>query len=77
MDDNDSDNWKDAYDKTPTKPGYYAVLYMWDINEGIFDNAYYWDGKEWNCDLPICNYWGPFESEEEAEEYAAKNSPDR
>lgn len=63
-----------VYEDKPTTPdpGWYAVLYAWDADEGIFCRSAYWDGQDWEIDRPIYAYAGPFLIEETAHQWAAK-----
>lgn len=43
----DNYEWVACLDvKFPSKVGWYAILYSWDMTEGAFADCYYWDGKE-------------------------------
>jgi hypothetical protein len=58
------------FDDRPKKVGWYAVSYCWELYEGIFPGASYWDGEIWNPELPIFGYQGPFLNEELSKEWA-------
>lgn len=66
-----------------TEPGWYAILYCWEIDEGFFTGAGYWDGKRWQwphdnpSEPPVVNHAGPFENKQAAEGWAEENDPDR
>lgn len=61
----------------PTRPGWYATVYCWDAQEGIFAGADFWDGKVWNSGHPVSG-WSrqPFESKSEAAHYAKEHDPE-
>lgn len=72
------DSWIWYRDQLPSVPGWYATRECWDVEEGIFPNAHYWDGKEW---VSIYNsgitYWKtPFDSEEEALKFSQEHDPE-
>jgi len=65
-----------CYDEEkPKTPGWYAVLYCWEIQEGVFNQASYWNDG-WDEKLPIGFWWGPFDTAQEAEEYAEESNWD-
>jgi hypothetical protein len=74
----------DLRDDGPTQPGWYATLHRWDVEEGIFPGAHYWNGSVWRSsesDYAGTNasvqYWPiVFETQEEAEAYAYDNDPE-
>lgn len=70
------DVWK-SFSTRPTENGWYAVLVCWDVREGSFPNAAYWDGEKWSrravCALGRA---GPFATEEEAKDWAYANDPE-
>lgn len=63
----------------PVESGWYATLHTWDVNEGLFPGAHYWDGAEWR-DRPrsgLLSHWPVvFDSEEAAKEYAYEHDPE-
>lgn len=61
-------NW--IFDDKPKEAGWYAVSYCWEIEEGVFPGAAYWDGTKWNRKFPITAYYGPFQDDDSAEEWA-------
>ena len=64
------------FDEKPNKRGWYPALHCWDIGEGFFTSAVYWDG-EFKRDLPISHFINKkFNSESDALKYAKKNDPD-
>lgn len=63
------DDW--TWEDKPPVPGWYAVLYCWEPQEGVFTDAAYWNGQVWSQSLPIGGYAGPFADEAEARAWAA------
>lgn len=58
----------------PTAIGWYAILYCYDMEEGIFPAADYWTGLKWSEGLPLCSYSEkPFETISEAYAWADEN----
>ncbi len=55
----------------PDFPGWYATESCWDTAEGIFPGANYWNGVEWDEQVPILSRspW-PFDTRSEAMEWA-------
>lgn len=45
------DAWLDASEQPPTEPGWYAVLWCYEPNEGFFPDGAYWDGERWLSDV--------------------------
>lgn len=42
-------------------------------NGGSFIGADYFDGESWAEDLPVVHYSGPYETEDQADEFGDKN----
>lgn len=68
-----SDTW--TYERKPSSAGWYAILYCWEPEEGVFHGASCWDGKTWDQDLPISGFHGPHESEAAAAAWADAHDP--
>ena len=53
---------RDAPESCPAWPGWYATVHCWDVAEGAFGDAHYWDGQRWldedgdRADLPFGHY---------------------
>lgn len=58
-------------DEDPPYPGYYAVAYCWDIQEGFFMSSDYYDGRIF-LNWPVAYFHGPLDTKAEALEYARK-----
>jgi hypothetical protein len=56
--------------------GWYATTHCWDVEEGIFTGANYWDGIKWDWDGPITGHAGPFLSESDALSWARAHDPE-
>ncbi len=63
-------------DPKPPMSGWYATLHCWDPLEGFFPGAAWWDGEKWSNSLPICEWAGPFDTEDAADKWAEDNDPD-
>ena len=64
-------DWGEA---NPSKPGWYAIEYSWDSDEGTFAGYDYWDGKEWQDALPVVRTSiEPFPDMESAKKWAREN----
>lgn len=48
------DKW--VQEPHPPATGWYAILYCYDAEEGIFPTADYWNGKEWNQGYPVVSH---------------------
>ena len=71
------DNNEFEWDEPNTgQAGWYATTHCWDVREGIFVSANYWDGIKWDWDGPITGYFGPFESESDALNWARAHDPE-
>lgn len=58
-------------------PGWYAILYSWEPNEGVFPGAAHWNGVAWSKDLPTVQISGRyFADEASANKWAEYNDPD-
>lgn len=65
----DNSDWR--FESNPIEPGWHAIAYGWDVGEGIFVGAGYWDGAAWKDAGPqIVATYGPCESEQAANEWA-------
>jgi hypothetical protein len=62
-------------DVSPEREGWYATLECWDVEEGMFPGAHYWNGTEFDCAINASiSYWPVrFDTKEEAESYAYAN----
>jgi hypothetical protein len=56
--------------------GWYATLFCWDGNEGIFAGANRWLGDRWDNDKPVYAWAGPFSTTAEADEWARAHNPE-
>ena len=65
--------WQEGF---PEIEGWYAIQYCWDVEEGIFYGADYFDGKRWLCNYPVGRFAGNFENEFEAEEFSKSEDPE-
>ena len=63
-------------DENTGQPGWYATVSCWDIQEGMFPGAHYWDGMQWGSDGPIVAYCGPFGSQADALLWARAHDPE-
>lgn len=63
-------------DNIPPSTGWYAVIYSWDSDEGIFTGTNFWLGKEWENMLPIFGWQGPFTTRDIALEWAKQHDPE-
>jgi hypothetical protein len=76
-------NW--IYNTPPPPPGWYPTLICWDVEEGAFPGALYWDEKRWLNKpedewviIASIAYWPEMCSDkEQAEAIAYANDPDR
>lgn len=74
--------WLDASDKPPTEPGWYAVLWCFDPDEGYFPAGFYWDGERWydgeKVRVPPVAMRSPqsFAEEEDATDWAREHDPE-
>lgn len=57
-------------------PGWYAVVVIWDENEGMSPSAARWTGTAWEDERPIAAFHGPHESEDAADEWAREHDPE-
>jgi hypothetical protein len=64
-------------DDDPTKVGWYAVTRCWDLEEGIFPDAHFWDGRTWDPNYPIGER-SPmaFDSKKEALDWGYEHDPE-
>lgn len=70
-----SDFWA-GYEDAPKIPGWYAVLFWFDAEEGAFPGCAYWDGTKWNR-TGVALFGGPALGDQKAAETLAyKNDPD-
>jgi len=60
--------------KEPVDDGWYPVLVCYDLREGIFPNAAYWDGKKW--DSQVVAHGDKCELRDQALALAYENDPD-
>lgn len=62
----------------PYRPGWYATLHCWDVVEGAFPGAHYWDGLQWQPETKASIQHWPivFKSEDLAADYAWEHDPD-
>jgi len=66
-------------------PGWYATLHGWEIEEGVFPSAHWWDGEKWlkapnnphETNAVILHWPQKFDTQEEALAFADANDPDR
>jgi len=58
----------------PTEEGWYAVLICYDIQEGIFPSAGYWDGYKWDR-KSVTGHGDKCANKEQAEAIAYENDP--
>ena len=66
----DAVKW-DWDNKTPDVPGCYATTHCWDVSEGMFPGANYFNGAEWEDNLPVCCFSSrSFASWDKATEWA-------
>jgi hypothetical protein len=56
--------------------GWYAVLFCWDANEGIFAAGNRWLGDRWENNLPVYAWAGPFSAMVKADEWARAHNPE-
>lgn len=68
-----ADAWR--YEPKPSAPGWYAIIFCWEREEGVFCDAASWDGAAWSQDLPICGFHGPHESETAAAAWSDAHDP--
>lgn len=70
--------WKLCCGAVPLGPGWYATCHCWDPAEGVFPGAHYWDGKQWDEDLPFDAFSSvAFATRVEAEEWAHDHDPEQ
>ena len=62
-------------ESTPNSPGWYAVLICWDMQEGVFPSAAYWDGREWSI-YSVVSFGDRCDTQKEAIELGYENDPD-
>jgi hypothetical protein len=68
--------FKPFLDDKPKVKGWYATLHCWDIEEGMFPGAAYWEGDRFDTDLPITAFIDHvFETEQAADDAAWENDP--
>jgi hypothetical protein len=65
-------------DVPPAQTGWYATLHCWEVEEGMFPDAHYWNGSEWEPETTASILYWPtqFDSKEEAERFARDNDPE-
>jgi len=56
--------------------GWYATLFCWDSNEGIFAAGNRWLGDRWEDKYPVYAWAGPFSTMAEADEWARAHNPE-
>ena len=56
----------------PDRRGFYAIRYSWTPEEGTFYSSYYYEHNFGFGRLPVFKYAGPFETEQEADDFADK-----
>ena len=63
------------------KPGYYAIMYVWDPQEGAFPGCVKWDGDKQITDeihgYPVTSWAGPFPTAAEALSWAESHDYER
>jgi hypothetical protein len=57
-------------------PGWYATVICWDVEEGMIPDADYWDGSAWREGYPVMACAGPFETENDADDWAQSHDPE-
>lgn len=57
--------------------GWYATIHCWEVEEGMFPGANYWNGTSWDFKMPVFMWAGPFLSKSEAEEWAYEHDPEK
>lgn len=66
----------------PSAEGWYATLHAWDVQEGFFPDAHYWNGKEWldehgrSTNASVMHWPTVFESYGSANAFAWEHDPD-
>lgn len=67
--------WIDFNNGVPAGPGWYAVNFSWDIEEGVFVGASRWEGAKWDDDRPhvASTSSTTFATKREAEVWARAN----
>lgn len=61
----------------PVQFGWYAIMYGWDAQEGVFVGADYWNPNEtWAQGYPVLAVHGPHPTQFDALTWAKKNDPD-
>ena len=61
----------------PSLPGWYAILKSWHPQAGTFIGVAWWDGSwEWPGKSAITGNAGPFDTEAEAQAWAAAHDPE-
>jgi len=65
-----------VYDDKPELPGWYAIMYCWDVREGIFVGADHYDGGAWREGLPVTGFAGRFPNKVLAEEWGERHDPE-
>ncbi len=69
--------WTSAFEHDhPPSAGWYAVLYGWDTNEGVFTDASYWNGSAWDSDFPLLGFNGPHPDAPAAKKWADEHNPE-
>ncbi len=63
--------WQD--ESKPKVKGWYAVSYCWDVMEGSFCGACYFDGLVWGESLPISKFAGVFNNKSSATSWVDHN----
>ena len=62
--------WEDK----PPHMGWYAISFCWEVAEGSFVGAAFFDGESWDSTLPIVGFSDEFFlSKEKAEAWAKEN----
>lgn len=57
--------------EAPTEPGWYAIVYCWELEEGSWTGVARWNGR-WLKDLPITGYAGPFADQQAAQAWGGR-----
>jgi hypothetical protein len=70
--------WLDVFEHPPTAVGWYATTVCWDVEEGIFPDAHYWNGHMWSDGKPI-GHRSPetFPTKPQAEAWAYEHDPEK
>jgi len=66
--------WEEFDGKLPKHIGYYAIHHCYDEREGSMIGCDYFNGKEWDHGYRgVLDYAGPFNSDDEADNFADAN----